>query len=192
MKYAEYLERTWFTRPEILAITRGRLIEDPPFDTGKLPAPPMLMFDRVVELRRDGNRGRIVAEQDIDLAAWFFQCHFVDDPVQPGCLGVDAVWQLLGLFMSASGCEGTGRALGCKEVEFSGQNEQEIAIDTATGKKVVEVDRQFYRPAEVDLLIGDPSKAKEKLGWEPNTSLEELCRMMVEADLRRNKSGFSF
>jgi len=121
MKYAEYLERTWFTRPEILAITRGRLIEDPPFDTGKLPAPPMLMFDRVVELRRDGNRGRIVAEQDIDLAAWFFQCHFVDDPVQPGCLGVDAVWQLLGLFMSASGCEGTGRALGCKEVEFSGQ-----------------------------------------------------------------------
>jgi GDPmannose 4,6-dehydratase len=78
------------------------------------------------------------------------------------------------------------------EVEFSGQNEQEIAIDTATGKKVVEVDRQFYRPAEVDLLIGDPAKAKERLGWEPTTSLEELCRMMVEADLRRNKAGFSF
>jgi GDPmannose 4,6-dehydratase len=78
------------------------------------------------------------------------------------------------------------------EVEFSGQNEQEIAIDTATGKRVVEVDRQFYRPAEVDLLIGDPAKAREKLGWEPTTSLEELCRMMVEADLRRNKSGFSF
>lgn len=78
------------------------------------------------------------------------------------------------------------------EVEFSGQNEQEIAIDTASGKRVVEVDRQFYRPAEVDLLIGDPAKAKEKLGWEPTTSLEELCRMMVEADLRRNKSGSSF
>jgi len=78
------------------------------------------------------------------------------------------------------------------EVEFSGQNEQEIAIDTASGKRVVEVDRQFYRPAEVDLLIGDPAKAKEKLGWEPTTTLEELCRMMVEADLRRNKSGSSF
>lgn len=78
------------------------------------------------------------------------------------------------------------------EVEFSGQNEQEIAIDTASGKRVVEVDRQFYRPAEVDLLIGDPAKAKEKLSWEPTTSLEELCRMMVEADLRRNKSGSSF
>jgi GDPmannose 4,6-dehydratase len=78
------------------------------------------------------------------------------------------------------------------DVEFSGQNEQEFAVDTATGKRVVEVDRQFYRPAEVDLLIGDPAKAKEKLGWEPTTTLEELCRMMVEADLRRNKSGFSF
>jgi GDPmannose 4,6-dehydratase len=78
------------------------------------------------------------------------------------------------------------------DVEFSGQNEQEFAVDAATGKKVVDVDRQFYRPAEVDLLIGDPAKAREKLGWEPTTSLEELCRMMVEADLRRNKSGFSF
>jgi GDPmannose 4,6-dehydratase len=78
------------------------------------------------------------------------------------------------------------------DVEFSGQNEQEFAVDAATGKRVVEVDRQFYRPAEVDLLIGDPAKAKEKLGWEPTTTLEELCRMMVEADLRRNKSGFSF
>ena len=78
------------------------------------------------------------------------------------------------------------------DIEFSGQHEQEFAVDTASGKKVMEIDRQFYRPAEVDLLLGDPSKAKEKLGWEPTTSLEELCKIMVEADLRRNKSGFSF
>ena len=78
------------------------------------------------------------------------------------------------------------------DLEFSGQHEQEVAIDAKSGKKVMEVDRRFYRPAEVDLLIGDPAKAKEKLGWEPKTSLEELCGMMVEADLRRNKSGFSF
>ena len=78
------------------------------------------------------------------------------------------------------------------DVEFSGEDEQELAIDTATGKTVMQVDRHFYRPAEVDLLIGDPAKAKEKLGWEPKTSLEELCRMMVEADLRRNQAGFSF
>ena len=78
------------------------------------------------------------------------------------------------------------------DVEFSGQNENEIATDAATGKKVMEVDRQFYRPAEVDLLVGDPAKAREKLGWEAKTTLEELCRMMVEADLRRNQAGFSF
>ena len=78
------------------------------------------------------------------------------------------------------------------DVEFSGEHEQEFAIDAATGKTVMQVDRHFYRPAEVDLLIGDPAKAKEKLHWEPKTSLEELCRMMVEADLRRNQVGSSF
>jgi len=78
------------------------------------------------------------------------------------------------------------------DLEFSGHDEHEIAVDAATGKKVVEVSRQFYRPAEVDLLIGDPAKAKDKLGWEPTTTLEELCAMMVEADMRRNQSGFSF
>jgi GDPmannose 4,6-dehydratase len=78
------------------------------------------------------------------------------------------------------------------DIEFSGQGESEKAIDTATGKTVMHVDPRFYRPAEVDLLIGDPAKAKNKLGWEPKTSLEELCRIMVEADLRRNRAGFSF
>jgi GDPmannose 4,6-dehydratase len=78
------------------------------------------------------------------------------------------------------------------DIEFSGSGEQEIAVDTATGKTIVRVDPRFYRPAEVDLLIGDPSKAKEKLGWQPRTSLEDLCRIMVEADLRRNRAGFSF
>lgn len=78
------------------------------------------------------------------------------------------------------------------ELEFRGKNEDETAVDTATGKTVMQVDPRFYRPAEVELLIGDPSKAKDKLGWEPKTSLEELCRIMVEADLRRNQAGFSF
>ena len=78
------------------------------------------------------------------------------------------------------------------EVEFSGKDEQETAVDMATGKTVMQVDPRFYRPAEVDLLIGDAAKADEKLGWKPQTSLEELCRMMVEADLRRNETGFSF
>ncbi len=69
-------------------------------------------------------------------------------------------------------------------VEFSGNGKAENAVDTATGQTVMRVDPRFYRPAEVDLLIGDPSKAAKKLGWKPETSLEELCRMMVEADLQ--------
>jgi GDPmannose 4,6-dehydratase len=77
-------------------------------------------------------------------------------------------------------------------LEFSGSDEQEVAVDTATGKVVMKVNPRFYRPAEVDLLIGDPGKAKSKLGWAPTTTLEELCKMMVEADLRRNQAGFSF
>ena len=77
-------------------------------------------------------------------------------------------------------------------IAFKGHAEDEIAMDTATGKTLMRVNPKFYRPAEVDLLIGDPSHAKSKLGWEPKTSLEELCAMMVEADIRRNKVGFSF
>ncbi|MCC8391802.1 GDP-mannose 4,6-dehydratase [Paraburkholderia sp. MMS20-SJTR3] len=77
-------------------------------------------------------------------------------------------------------------------VEFTGSGEHESAVDTATGKTVMRVNPKFYRPAEVELLIGDPAKAKAKLGWAPHTTLEQLCQMMVEADLRRNAEGFSF
>jgi GDPmannose 4,6-dehydratase len=78
------------------------------------------------------------------------------------------------------------------EVDFKGSEEHETAVDTATGKTVMRINPKFYRPAEVELLIGDPAKAKAKLGWEPKTTLEQLCQMMVEADLRRNQIGFSF
>jgi GDPmannose 4,6-dehydratase len=77
-------------------------------------------------------------------------------------------------------------------VEFRGSAEQETAVDTATGKTVMRIHPRFYRPAEVELLIGDPSHAKAVLGWAPKTTLEELCEMMVKADLRRNEQGFSF
>lgn len=78
------------------------------------------------------------------------------------------------------------------ELVFSGKDENEIATDVATGKVLVRVNPKFYRPAEVDLLIGNPEKAKRDLGWEPKTTLEELCAMMVAEDLRRNEIGFSF
>ncbi|HZX78324.1 MAG TPA: GDP-mannose 4,6-dehydratase [Lysobacter sp.] len=77
-------------------------------------------------------------------------------------------------------------------VDFRGKDQDETAVDTANGKVVMRINPKFHRPAEVDLLIGDPSKAKEKLGWEPRTSLEDLCEMMVRADLARNERGFSF
>jgi GDPmannose 4,6-dehydratase len=77
-------------------------------------------------------------------------------------------------------------------VEFRGKEESETAIDTATGKTVMRINPQFYRPAEVELLIGDFTKAKAELGWEPKTTLQELCGMMVDADVHRNRSGFSF
>ncbi|WP_213952846.1 GDP-mannose 4,6-dehydratase [Variovorax sp. dw_954] len=77
-------------------------------------------------------------------------------------------------------------------IDFKGSGEAESAVDTATGKTVMRINPKFYRPAEVELLIGNPARAKAKLGWEPKTTLEQLCQMMVEADLRRNTQGFSF
>lgn len=121
MKYSEYIERDHFTFEELLGLSQGNLVDDAPAEFIRLPAPPMLMITRVTELERRGARGRIVGEQDIAVADWFFHCHFRDDPVQPGCLGVDAIWQLVGLYTSACGAPGSGRALGCKEVEFAGQ-----------------------------------------------------------------------
>jgi 3-hydroxyacyl-[acyl-carrier protein] dehydratase/trans-2-decenoyl-[acyl-carrier protein] isomerase len=122
VKYADFRARASFEKPELLAFAHGTLVEDGPegFET-RLPLPPMLMLDRVTLISRDGNRGRIVAERDVQLDDWFFQSHFLGDPVQPGCLGLDAVWQLLGFFCSWAGGLGSGRALGVGEVEFSGQ-----------------------------------------------------------------------
>jgi len=119
--YQEFTSGSSFSKEELLGLSQGNLVSDPPSEFIRLPAPPMLMVDRVVELTRNGARGRIVGEQDIHLTDWFFQCHFRGDPVQPGCLGVDAVWQLVGLYCAVAGAPGSGRALGCKEVEFSGQ-----------------------------------------------------------------------
>lgn len=87
-------------------------------------------------------------------------------------------------------------SMACKAVdialEWRGCGEQEHAVDCQSGKTLVRVNPQFYRPAEVELLIGNPEKARNELGWEPKTTLEQLCQMMVEADLRRNRTGFSF
>ena len=122
MTYAEFRSRSSFTMVELLAFAHGTLVNAAPDGfRARLPAPPLLMLDRILEITRQGARGRIVAERDVRVDDWFFQCHFRGDPVQPGCLGVDAVWQLLGFYGAWSGGLGAGRALGCGEVEFAGQ-----------------------------------------------------------------------
>jgi GDPmannose 4,6-dehydratase len=78
------------------------------------------------------------------------------------------------------------------EIKWQGSEENEVAINVTSGKEVVRVNPKFYRPAEVELLIGNPEKARRELGWKPKTRLEQLCQMMVEADIRRNKAGSSF
>lgn len=122
MEYTEFMEREHFDLVDLLAFSYGNLVEDPPkgFDA-RLPAPPFLMVDRIISIERNGSHGTIVAEQDIRLDTWYFQCHMPGDPVQPGCLCVDAIWQLLGFYCVWRGALGAGRALGCGEVSFSGQ-----------------------------------------------------------------------
>jgi len=115
------MRKSSYPREELLACARGEL-----FGPGnpQLPLPPMLMVDRIVHISDEGgefNRGLVEAELDIHPALWFFECHFQNDPVMPGCLGLDALWQLLGFFLGWSGGLGRGRALGCGEVKFSGQ-----------------------------------------------------------------------
>ncbi|CAB3789264.1 GDP-mannose 4,6-dehydratase [Paraburkholderia ultramafica] len=84
-----------------------------------------------------------------------------------------------------------GKAAGL-DIRWEGHGENEVGYHVSSGKTIVKINSKFYRPAEVELLIGDPAKARTELGWEPRTNLEQLCQMMVEADIRRNKSGFSF
>ncbi|WP_100657349.1 bifunctional 3-hydroxydecanoyl-ACP dehydratase/trans-2-decenoyl-ACP isomerase [Alteromonas flava] len=110
-----------FTREELLACSQGKLFGP---GNSQLPAPNMLMMDRIVSITEDGGsagKGEIIAELDITPDLWFFDCHFPGDPVMPGCLGLDAMWQLVGFFLGWSGGPGKGRALGVGEVKFTGQ-----------------------------------------------------------------------
>ena len=110
----------------LLAAGRGDLFGPA---NAKLPAPPMLMLDRIVTINDDGGahgKGYVEAELDIHPDLWFFQCHFIGDPVMPGCLGLDAMWQLVGFYLGWIGGSGKGRALGVGEVKFTGQVTQDV------------------------------------------------------------------
>ncbi|MBN9063195.1 MAG: 3-hydroxyacyl-[acyl-carrier-protein] dehydratase FabA [Rhizobiales bacterium 65-9] len=110
-----------FTYEELLTCGRGELFGP---GNAQLPLPPMLMFDRIAEISENGGangKGHVRAELDIRPDLWFFSCHFKGDPVMPGCLGLDALWQLTGFFLGWLGAEGRGRALGVGEVKFADQ-----------------------------------------------------------------------
>jgi 3-hydroxyacyl-[acyl-carrier protein] dehydratase/trans-2-decenoyl-[acyl-carrier protein] isomerase len=110
-----------FSYEDLLACGRGELFGE---GNAQLPLPPMLMFDRISEISEQGGeygKGLIRAELDVKPDLWFFACHFKGDPVMPGCLGLDALWQMLGFFLGWLGAPGRGRALGTGEIKFSGQ-----------------------------------------------------------------------
>jgi 3-hydroxyacyl-[acyl-carrier protein] dehydratase/trans-2-decenoyl-[acyl-carrier protein] isomerase len=115
----------------------------------QLPMPPMLMMDRVTEISDDGGphgKGHVVAEFDIDPTLWFFACHFIGDPVMPGCLGLDALWQLTGFNLGWRGMQGRGRALGVGEVKFTGMVTPKV--------KLVEYRVNFSRVIDRKLKLG--------------------------------------
>lgn len=115
------IRKSSYTYEDLIECGHGRLFGP---GNAQLPLPPMLMFDRITHISEEGGehgKGEIIAEFDIKPELWFFKCHFENDPVMPGCLGLDAMWQLVGFFLGWVNGIGRGRALGVGEVKFSGQ-----------------------------------------------------------------------
>ena len=120
------MKKNSYTYDELISCANGELFGP---GNAKLPAPPMLMFDRISEINENKGefgKGFIVAELDIKDSLWFFDCHFKKDPVMPGCLGLDAMWQLVGFYLGWIGNPGKGRALGVGTVKFTGEVLQNV------------------------------------------------------------------
>jgi 3-hydroxyacyl-[acyl-carrier protein] dehydratase/trans-2-decenoyl-[acyl-carrier protein] isomerase len=124
------MQKNSYTYDELIACGKGDLFGE---GNAKLPLPPMLMFDRITEINKtagDFNKGFIKAELDIKENLWFFDCHFKKDPVMPGCLGLDAMWQLVGFYLGWTGEQGKGRALGVNSVKFTGEVLKKVKMAT--------------------------------------------------------------
>jgi len=124
------MQKNSYSYDELISCGKGNLFGE---GNAKLPLPPMLMFDRITEIKKDigkFKKGFIKAELDIKDNLWFFDCHFKNDPVMPGCLGLDAMWQLVGFYLGWIGEPGKGRALGVNAVKFTGEVLKKAKIAT--------------------------------------------------------------
>ena len=133
------IQSNQFSREQLLACGHGQVFGP---GNAQLPLPPMLMFDRITHISEDGGeygKGQIVAEFDVKSDLWFFECHFEGDPVMPGCLGLDSLWQLTGFYLGWIGGKGSGRALGVGEVKFADMvlPEHKLITYTIDFKRVV-------------------------------------------------------
>ena len=144
-----FTPKSSYSYEDIIACGNGELFGP---GNAQLPLPPMLMFDRITNVSAEGGengKGVIEAEFDIKPDLWFFDCHFKGDPVMPGCLGLDALWQLLGFYLGWTGAPGSGRALGLGELKLTGQ----VQPDVKLVKYVVDLKRVINR--KLELGIGD-------------------------------------
>jgi 3-hydroxyacyl-[acyl-carrier protein] dehydratase/trans-2-decenoyl-[acyl-carrier protein] isomerase len=146
MPSAFFTPKNSYNKDELIACGHGDMFGP---GNAKLPTDNMLMFDRILDISSNGGidgKGHIIAELDISPNLWFFGCHFKSDPVMPGCLGLDAMWQLVGFYLGWRGNPGKGRALGCGEVKFTGE------ILPSSKKVVYELD--IKRLIERKLIMG--------------------------------------
>lgn len=150
--------------------------------TAQLPVPPMLMFDRIKSITSDGgeyNKGHIVAELDIHPDIWFFDCHFPGDPVMPGCLGLDALWQLIGFFLTWSEIPGHGRALGAKDVKFSGMVTPKVKVV----RYEIDIRRMMKKPLALGVANGQLYADDRKIYEAKDLRVGLFSREQLEAGI---------
>ena len=163
-----------FSKEQLLACGEGSLFGA---ENARLPVPPMLMMDRITKISdTDGQygKGEIITEFDINPDLWFFNCHFISDPVMPGCLGLDAMWQLLGFYLGWRGNAGRGRALGVGEIKFFGQI-------LPTHQKVT-YELQIKRVVERKLVMGIADGKVSVDGREIYTASDLRCGLFTRTD----------
>lgn len=168
------IQKNEYSLQELLDCGHGKMFGP---GNARLPLPNMLMMDRVTRITAEGGehgKGEIIAELDIKPDLWFFGCHFEEDPVMPGCLGLDAMWQLIGFFLGWKGNKGRGRALGAGEVKFFGQ-----VLPTA---KLVRYEIQMKRVIERKLVMGIGDASLQVDGREIYTAKDLRVGLFTSTD----------